>query len=293
MPEMDGVAFIQQVRSMSDGTPIPVIVVSALNDRAIRRSALEAGANDVLVKPVDHDEFRARARNLLALSDHHTKLSNHLSAVITQLNDLQQRNGLPQQGFIAATSDSMHVRKGDIAVSYDDFFGVTSTVTAIHQLLEPVQEKIAILEKQLQMPLRGGTPQSPRFKQRNAEWPSANSVSDNAAELPMALGQVLRSLREERGWNLEYVSELCKTSAANISKIELGRSREFRLDFLKELACVFGTNLYHLIALAEGTQLMDTVQLHSDEHDLIVAFRTLDHAQRQMLGKVVQALVKP
>ncbi len=295
MPEMDGVAFIQQVRTLHRAVPIPIIVVSVLSDRAIKRAALDAGANNVIEKPVDHEEFRARARNLLALSTYQTDLRHRLSTVGAQLAELRQQYNLPQQDTVATIGNDRPIRAEEVAVAYDDFFGVTSAVSAIHQLLEPLQEKIATLETKLQIPLRGGVTQSRVQNHRHTEWPSTitTPISDNATELPIALGQVLRELREKRGWSLEYVGNLCNTSAANISKIELGRSREFRLDFLKELACVFGTKLYRLIALAEGERFVEDLQLHSDEYRLIEAFRELDQAQQQTIGKMVKTLVRP
>jgi two-component system response regulator RpfG len=42
-------------------------MVTSVEDRDVRYRALEAGATDFLTKPVDHHEFRARARNLLLM----------------------------------------------------------------------------------------------------------------------------------------------------------------------------------------------------------------------------------
>ena len=43
------------------------MVVTVYEDREFCYRALEAGATDFLLSPVDHLEFRARARNLLTL----------------------------------------------------------------------------------------------------------------------------------------------------------------------------------------------------------------------------------
>ena len=40
-------------------------MVTAIEDRSVRYDALEVGATDFLMKPVDHHECRARCRNLL------------------------------------------------------------------------------------------------------------------------------------------------------------------------------------------------------------------------------------
>ncbi|MCX7354721.1 MAG: PAS-domain containing protein [Alphaproteobacteria bacterium] len=67
MLSMDGDAFIRQFRRLPFCFDVPVIVVTVYEDRDFRYRALEAGAIDFLLSPVDHHEFRARARNLLTL----------------------------------------------------------------------------------------------------------------------------------------------------------------------------------------------------------------------------------
>ena len=44
-----------------------MVVVTVYEDRSYCYQALDAGATDFLLSPVDHVEFRARARNLLTL----------------------------------------------------------------------------------------------------------------------------------------------------------------------------------------------------------------------------------
>jgi PAS domain S-box-containing protein len=67
MPAMDGDAFIREFRRLPFCFDVPVMVVTAYEDREFRYRALDAGATDFLLSPVDHNEFRARARNLLML----------------------------------------------------------------------------------------------------------------------------------------------------------------------------------------------------------------------------------
>jgi two-component system cell cycle sensor histidine kinase PleC len=67
MPEMDGATFVESFRALPGCSDIPVIVVTAYEDREYRYRALEAGATDFLLSPVDHHEFITRARNLLNL----------------------------------------------------------------------------------------------------------------------------------------------------------------------------------------------------------------------------------
>jgi signal transduction histidine kinase len=67
MPGMTGAEFVAAFRKLPGCAEIPVIIVTAYEDRDHRYRALEAGATDFLSSPVDHHEFIVRARNLLAL----------------------------------------------------------------------------------------------------------------------------------------------------------------------------------------------------------------------------------
>ena len=67
MPGMNGAEFIAAFRGLPGCIDVPVIVVTAYEDRDHRYRALEAGATDFLSSPVDHREFVVRARNFLSL----------------------------------------------------------------------------------------------------------------------------------------------------------------------------------------------------------------------------------
>jgi PAS domain S-box-containing protein len=67
MPEIDGAEFIRRFRHLPFCFDVPVMVITIYEDREFRYRALEAGATDFLLSPVDHHEFQARSRNLLSL----------------------------------------------------------------------------------------------------------------------------------------------------------------------------------------------------------------------------------
>ncbi|HMV04661.1 MAG TPA: response regulator [Accumulibacter sp.] len=68
MPIMDGIEFITRLRRLPERSELPILMITANDDREVRYRALEVGATDFLTKPVDRMEFAARARNLLALN---------------------------------------------------------------------------------------------------------------------------------------------------------------------------------------------------------------------------------
>jgi response regulator RpfG family c-di-GMP phosphodiesterase len=60
MPDLDGAEFIRRFRALPSCADVPVMVITAYEDRDLRYQALEAGATDFLLSPVDHHEFRVR-----------------------------------------------------------------------------------------------------------------------------------------------------------------------------------------------------------------------------------------
>ena len=68
MPELDGLQFIARFRAAPGCEEIPVLMITANDDKDVRYEALQIGATDFLTKPVDRLEFSARVRNMLALS---------------------------------------------------------------------------------------------------------------------------------------------------------------------------------------------------------------------------------
>lgn len=77
MPAPDGLEFISRFRAEAlDGNGIPILMITANDQKAIRYKALEAGANDFLTKPVDTSEFTARIKNMLALHESQKNLAD-------------------------------------------------------------------------------------------------------------------------------------------------------------------------------------------------------------------------
>lgn len=90
MPQMTGAAFTQQIRSMPNGMDVPIIVITAYDDRAFRLEALEAGATDFVQTPIDHQEFVSRARNLLKIGTRQKLIRSRAYALAKELQDVVQ-----------------------------------------------------------------------------------------------------------------------------------------------------------------------------------------------------------
>ena len=91
MPQMDGAAFIASFRALPGGDETPIVVITVYEDRDYCYRALEAGATDFLLSPVDHLEFRARARNLLTLRRQQKLLEERARVLAATLEDDRSR----------------------------------------------------------------------------------------------------------------------------------------------------------------------------------------------------------
>jgi two-component system response regulator RpfG len=100
MPEMNGIEFIKRFRRHASSSHVPVIMVTSIEDKSVRYEALEAGATDFLMKPVDHHECRARCNNLLTqyqqykiISDRSRWLERRVSEATSEIR-LRERETL-------------------------------------------------------------------------------------------------------------------------------------------------------------------------------------------------------
>jgi DNA-binding response OmpR family regulator len=66
LPKKDGVAVLKELRSQ--GSKLPVLILTARDTQADKIAGLDAGADDYLTKPFDLGELQARMRALLRRS---------------------------------------------------------------------------------------------------------------------------------------------------------------------------------------------------------------------------------
>ncbi|HHY54741.1 MAG TPA: response regulator [Chloroflexi bacterium] len=68
MPGIDGFEVCRRLRATPELAHIPVIMVTALDDRMSRLQGIESGADDFVSKPFDSAELRARVRTITRLN---------------------------------------------------------------------------------------------------------------------------------------------------------------------------------------------------------------------------------
>jgi two-component system response regulator RpfG len=86
LPEFDGIELVKQIRGLAHCVDVPIVVITVVDDRRVRYDALEAGATDFLIKPLDEHETRARCANLLELRRHKIVLSDQARVLQYQVD---------------------------------------------------------------------------------------------------------------------------------------------------------------------------------------------------------------
>jgi putative two-component system response regulator len=84
MPNRDGFSLCRAVKSDPATRLIPVVLMTGASETDDRISAIEAGADDFLTKPIDQPELEARVRSLLQLK----RFTDELDSAETVLRSL-------------------------------------------------------------------------------------------------------------------------------------------------------------------------------------------------------------
>lgn len=171
MPEMDGVALCQALKTNEKTSHIPVIMLTARAEREDRIEGLTTGADDYLIKPFDATELKVRIHNL-----------------IEQRRKLQERFGKNfsfKPGEINISSvDEQFLEKVKSAINEhldDEFFGVVE-----------LANQVGLSRSQLHRKLKGLTGNSPNAIIREMRLLSAHELLEkgagNASEVAFMVG---------------------------------------------------------------------------------------------------------
>jgi signal transduction histidine kinase len=91
MPGMDGFEVCRRLRERLHPDYVPVILVTAMDDRKDLVRGLEVGADDFLRKPVHGAELRARVSNLLKVRAYHRLLASQRDHALATVEQLRQQ----------------------------------------------------------------------------------------------------------------------------------------------------------------------------------------------------------
>jgi len=149
MPGLDGYAVCTRLRANDDTAVLPVIMVTSSVGQEKTR-AIEAGADDFIPKPFNHDELLTRVRSLLRIKRYHDTIKEQ-AAELAELNRTLEQRVQAQVGelerlrrlrrFLSPQLADAVVSSGDetilrshrrqVAMFFADLRGWTSFVDAV------------------------------------------------------------------------------------------------------------------------------------------------------------------
>jgi putative two-component system response regulator len=77
MPHINGLELLATIRDNAQFVHLPIVILTALEDRETKCQALSLGATEFLAKPVDPSELISRVRNVLVAKAHYDHMRNH------------------------------------------------------------------------------------------------------------------------------------------------------------------------------------------------------------------------
>jgi adenylate cyclase len=90
MPEMDGYEVCRRIRENPRTAFLPVVMITASGDQEKVR-AIEAGADDFIMKPFDQSELLARVRSLVRLRRYHDTIERQAVELLAWNGQLEER----------------------------------------------------------------------------------------------------------------------------------------------------------------------------------------------------------
>ena len=171
MPVLDGYAVCSHLREHDDTAVLPVIMVTSSIGQE-KTKAIEAGADDFIPKPFNHDELLTRVRSLLRIKRYHDTIKTQAAElaelnrtleerVKTQVEELERLRRLRR--FLSPQLADALVSSGDdgvlashrrqVAMFFADLRGWTSFVDAVEpeelmRVLREFHDAIGRLVKQ-------------------------------------------------------------------------------------------------------------------------------------------------
>ncbi len=149
LPDIDGIRFIRQARTMPQGRTVPIILLSSAQDQRVRKRAFEAGATDVCAKTRIEELFQRAAR----LTRHmETRLNGRVlyvedsSTVATIMIRLIEGLGLEVDHFVSAAEafEVFDDKRHDLVISDILVEGEMSGIALVSQLRQTHPDKTRV-----------------------------------------------------------------------------------------------------------------------------------------------------
>lgn len=127
MPDMDGFEVCSRLRLHPTLADVPIIMLTAFNDRQSRVKGIEVGADDFISKPFDTDELRARVRTITRLNRYRRLLAerSRFEWAVEQSNDgylLLKKGDIIQYANSSARFYLGILKEGCLPASFKELF---------------------------------------------------------------------------------------------------------------------------------------------------------------------------
>jgi signal transduction histidine kinase len=202
LPEIGGEQLVHAVRRMQALEGVPVLLLTASADEALRASILRSGAQDYLIKPFDPEELRARVHHLVSVRRAQVLLQLELEARQEDLEILT--------GEVVA-----HKRKLEVALSRETAARASAEQTnlevaqCLSLLSHGLRSPLSVIQLQLELLTRGLT-RSVSPKQSDV----VGKIARSATRLMEMVGSLLQFAGIESG-AIPNVTELDLTTVAS------------------------------------------------------------------------------
>lgn len=136
MPGMDGYEVCRRIRSTPQLAEVPIILLTALDDRASLVRGIESGADDFLSKPADRRELTARVRTITRLNRYRTLMEQR-----ENIRDMAERMVEAQEEERQRISRELHDDLGQ---------ALTTHLLALRNLQEDLSVPVESMFERLQ-----------------------------------------------------------------------------------------------------------------------------------------------
>lgn len=103
MPELNGLEFLQKMKSNEKIKNIPFILLTTIEDENVFFNSLEFGANEFLNKPFKVEELKLRAKNLILLHSYQKLIEDEN---ISLAHEIEEKNRILERNY--ATLECAH-----------------------------------------------------------------------------------------------------------------------------------------------------------------------------------------